>query len=79
MTLERLRKKANKLGYNLIKKKEIPSYVPCICGCNRRTHWFIPEGIKLVCKKCGKDVQAKNEFEARIKWNEMIKKEKGGK
>lgn len=80
MTIDELRKEAKLLGYDLIPHNKREKFIPCTCGCNRRTRWFIYRGgedfIRLECMKCGKSVEGRTEAEARRNWNDMIKKEK---
>lgn len=79
MTLEELKAEADKLGYRLSKKSERVKFLPCVCGCNRRLHWFghsYYEGtqISFECNNCGlKSPPGSSEQEARQKWNKMIK------
>lgn len=39
MTVDRLRKEAKALGYNIIKINPKEKLLTCVCGCNRREHW----------------------------------------
>ena len=79
MTIEELKKEANKLGYNIIKKREIPKILPCTCGCKKREHIYIsgktefPRGLR--CKRCGKRVEGLNDIDVINNWNKMIKEE----
>lgn len=77
MTFEELKAEAKRQGYNLIKNNPIEKLLPCICGCKQREHWYsAPDATEiLVCKKCGKRAEGKNEREAKHNWNEMIKSE----
>ena len=79
MTVDELRKEAKALGYNIIKIKKREKLLPCTCGCNRREHWDrLSQGEwfnLLVCAKCGKEAEGKNEYDAIHNWNEMIKGE----
>ena len=76
MTVDELKKIANEMGYNIIKKQEYVKLLPCKCGCNSREHWFsINEGIAYiyVCKKCGATAKGRTDREARLNWNRMVK------
>lgn len=79
MTIEELKKEANKLGYSIIKKRKIPKMLTCTCGCNRRRHWSIGGTSKfnsaLECKRCGKWVDGLNDIDVINNWNKMIKEE----
>ena len=83
MTLEELKSEANKLGYNLVKKREYIKFLPCTCGCNRREHWvrsYIDSDeikVLLVCAKCGREVDGKNLDAAKRAWNESVSVMKG--
>ena len=75
MTVEELKKIANEMGYNIIKKQEYIKFLPCKCGCNRREHWY---GINednafiFVCEKCGATAKGRTDREARLNWNRMV-------
>ena len=78
MTVEELKKIANEMGYNIIKKQEYIKLLPCKCGCNRRSHWGgfnEHNAVILVCENCGARAQGKTEREARINWNRMVRGE----
>ena len=79
MTEAELKALAKSMGYNIIKIPTRENFLPCTCGCNRRTHWFISEsgggGCKLVCWRCGKQVWGKDEADAKHNWNEAIRLE----
>lgn len=74
MTVEELKKEAAKLGYNIIKKQEYIRFKPCVCGCNRRTHWYSYENtVFFECNNCGlKSPIGLDEKEAKLNWNKMI-------
>lgn len=74
MTVEELKKEAAKLGYNIIKKQKYIRFNPCVCGCNRREHWYGYGQTKFFrCKNCGlKSPEGSNEKEAKLNWNKMI-------
>lgn len=78
MTVEELKKIANEMGYNIIKKQEYIKLLPCKCGCNSREHWY---GVKkddayiLKCRNCGAKAKGKTEREARLNWNQMVEGE----
>ena len=55
------------------KKKESRALLPCTCGCKLRERWYGGGGVELVCKKCGKNVEGKNEIDAIRNWNAMIR------
>lgn len=78
MTLEELKVEADKLGYRLSKKSERVKFLPCTCGCNRRSHWFVhswdENKIFFECNNCGlQSPPGYPEKEARQNWNKMIK------
>ena len=79
MKVEELKAEAKKLGYNIILQKKPEPFLPCTCGCNRRTHWVSSKyGIEtyiLRCMKCNKEARGSSEAEARRNWNKMIRKE----
>ena len=77
MTVEELKAEAAKLGYNIIPKRTMPRKTPCVCGANRRTKWWMYDGTMFFeCNRCGKTSPAgETEYEAIIKWNEMIERE----
>ena len=74
MTLEELKVEADKLGYGLIKKPERIKFLPCVCGCNLRHHYYSYYGSQhFKCKRCGLESPSGNsEREARLNWNKMI-------
>lgn len=76
MTVEELRCEAKALGYNIIKINPMEKLLPCVCGCNRREHWYVSgafDGVKLKCMKCGREANGRNDREVRHNWNQMIK------
>lgn len=80
MTYDKLKKEADKLGYNLIKKQNNIRFLPCVCGHNRRRQWISSKGKFYVCCTCGlRSPASKTEKGAKIAWNEMIEKMKGEK
>lgn len=88
MTLEELKAEAEKLGYELRKKKPAAKYVPflpCLCGGTRHYEWITGEKLPgernwrvvsfFECSKCGlksKEYPGKTDNEAREGWNRMI-------
>ena len=52
MTYEELKAEAKRQGYKLIKDENI-RFEPCLCGGTRREWWSGPEGVKVVCLRCG--------------------------
>lgn len=76
MTVEELKEEAKKLGYNLIPIRKYEKLIPCVCGCNRRDHfygWKNGEDIvTLRCKRCGKEAPGRNEADARRNWNNAM-------
>lgn len=61
-----------------IEIRKIPEPIkllPCICGCNRRNLWLVPDNSYLYeCKKCYlKTRTAKTKTELKEIWNDMIK------
>lgn len=80
MTLEELKTEAKKQGYRLIPITKKEPFLPCTCGCNRRTHWWkwdINRDVYILrCERCGKEARGSSELEVRRNWNEMIRKER---
>ena len=79
-SIEDLKAVANKYGYNLIKKQKTERLLPCICGCTKRSHYYITKpglrkGRGLVCKKCGLTAEGEAST-VRKNWNDMIKRKK---
>lgn len=81
MTFEELKKEAKKQGYKLIKIKPSVKFLPCICGCKRRTWWsssYMMSDRKsetfVVCKRCGLQSPkvVGNNNDVKIAWNNMI-------
>ena len=81
MTLNELKTEAEKLGYNLVKKK--PPTVrlfSCTCGRKRLSSWGneVTKEYLVACPICGngeKNEWKKTEREARLLWNEYIRGE----
>ena len=74
MPFDKLKAEAKRQGYNLIPITKVEKLLPCICGCNRRKHWYCSTGEWLKCEKCGREGYiGKSHAEAIHKWNEMIK------
>ena len=75
--LPELRVLAEKLGYKLVPIKRYERFIPCVCGCNRRTTWFITNNselsVSLECKRCGLEVAGKSEADAKRNWNKLIR------
>lgn len=74
-----LKREAKKMGYILMPDKKYKKFLPCICGCNRRDHWYRydpkkGETVTLKCQKCGKEVIGKSDADAKEKWNEEMRK-----
>lgn len=75
MTVDELKKIANEMGYNIIKKQKYIKLLPCTCGCTRREHWYGVNGYNnyiFICKQCGNKAVGKTENEAKINWNKMV-------
>ena len=76
MTVEELKAEAAKLGYNIIPKRTPPKKIPCVCGANNRTKWWTATGICFECNNCHKrSPEGETEYDAVVKWNEMIERE----
>ena len=70
MTIEELKKEADKLGYRLCKKTKYIKFLPCRCGKKYPEVWFTYNGVFYQCPKCGaRSKVGKTEREARINWN----------
>ena len=80
MELTELRQEAEKLGYKLVPIKKYVRFLPCLCGCNRRIHWFyVKDGESstiLECKGCGIEAKGKTEEEAKRNWNKLIREKR---
>ena len=76
MTYEELKIEAAKLGYSLVKFTKREKLLPCVCGRNKRSHWYGykdgKEYYTLMCS-CGMSATGYTELEVRHNWNEMIK------
>lgn len=75
MTVEELKKIANEMGYNIIKKQEYIKLLPCKCGCTRREHWYgiyKDDAYILKCENCGAKAQGSTAREANLNWNRMV-------
>ena len=80
MTYEELKKAADELGYNLLKKSRYVKLLPCLCGSTRRQHRFgVGKGGNtetLICERCGlKGYPGATENEAKLGWNKKIEEE----
>ncbi len=77
MTFEELKVEADLLGYNLIPKPVSIKMFPCFCGNNRRTKWWVKDGVYYECQRCGNASPiGASENEAKKLWNAMIEKGK---
>ena len=78
MTVEELKKIANEMGYNIIKKQEHIKLLPCKCGCTRRERWYgvhKDDAYILKCKNCGAKAQGRTERKAKLNWNRMVSRD----
>lgn len=79
MTLEELKAEAKRQGYKLIKDENI-KFEPCLCGGTRREWWSGPEGVKVVCLRCGLESpwvpRSKGKNGVKKSWNAMILKKR---
>lgn len=73
MTLDELKAEAKKMGYKLIKDSPYERFLPCTCGCNRRSLYVLPDGYGYVCQKCGRKAKGRTEIEAKKNWNRMVR------
>lgn len=77
MTYEELKIEANKMGYNLIKKKEYVPHKKCKCGKHGRVMLGCKVGSdkstwSIMCEKCNKRTKAwMNQDDAWREWNKM--------
>ena len=78
LTVQELKERAKKMGYNLIPIKKREKLLPCVCGRKRLECWVnAVDCIKTVrCPICGLEAKGSTEYESRHAWNEMIKKYK---
>lgn len=73
MTYEELKEEARRQGYMLRKEESKVRLIPCVCGCNRRTTWYEPNGMFYECKICTlRSPAGRSEREARKNWNKYI-------
>lgn len=82
MTLEELETEANRNGYRLVKKTDYVKFIPCTCGCNRRSCWSRYDSeshtrfYHYVCNRCRKkSPEGSTEKYAKENWNRMILEE----
>ena len=77
LTLQELKAEAKRQGYKLIKDENI-RFEPCLCGGTRREWWSGPEGVKVVCLRCGLESpwvpRSKGKNGVKKSWNAMILK-----
>ena len=75
MTLEELKAEAKRQGYKLIKDENI-RLEPCLCGGTRREWWSGPDGVKVVCLRCGLESpwvpRCEGKNGVKKAWNAMI-------
>lgn len=79
LTFEQLKAEADRQGYNLVKKRQYVKFLPCTCGCNRRYTFYSMERITwnvgYKCARCGKEAFGKSAEDAKLNWNELIRRE----
>lgn len=77
LTLQELKAEAKRQGYKLIKDENI-RFEPCLCGGTRHEWWSGPEGVKVVCLRCGLESpwvpRSKGKNGVKKVWNAMILK-----
>lgn len=75
LTLDELKEQAERLGYKLVKANPYIRFEPCVCGNNRRVTWYNWSKciVTLECNKCGYKVSGKNETDAKIMWNTIMR------
>lgn len=77
ISIELLEELAADKGYKLVPIKKYERFLPCKCGCNRRSHWSCwnrgENTVLLECNRCGLEVAGKNEADAKRNWNETMK------
>ena len=57
----------------LSEKRNYVRFLPCICGCNKRTHGYsFNNDVILKCMRCDFEVSGKNEADAKRNWNKVI-------
>lgn len=82
MTFEELKEEAKRQGYKLIKIIPKETFLPCVCGCNKRTWWINPwdETKYVECQKCGLKTEGVStscsDNEVIKQWNKMVLKKK---
>lgn len=80
MTVEELKKAADELGYNIVKKREpLPTLERCSCGANRRMYGirsastYKKPGIFYSCEACGLEGEpGMSKREAIENWNRAV-------
>lgn len=74
MTYDELKAEANKMGYNLVRKRERISHKRCKCGSKGST-WYDCSGGKVArfiqCENC--DVRTNSHISERDAWREWNK------
>lgn len=75
MTVEELKAEADKLGYRLIKKPMYIKILPCVCGCKIHKYWHNAKTNEsgVGCPKCERIIWGKDETEAKMNWNEIMR------
>lgn len=78
MTLDELKIEAKAQGYRLVKIPESIRLFPCpVCGAKRTEQWYDCFGTFRKCKICAfRGESAKNDREAKKKWNDAVAKYK---
>lgn len=81
MNLEELKAEAEKLGYTLVKRQKYIRFERCTCGHNKHHRWVVcGKGIRFQCTNCGFESDiGPSEREARIAWNEAVRKARDAK
>ena len=78
MTFDELKVEAEKQGYKLVKAQPNERFLPCICGCNMRSHFYkqTPTGVQrtLRCRNCGREVSGTSDTDAKRNWNKEVSK-----
>lgn len=74
MTVEELKKEADKLGYRVLKKEKSIPLSACPCGRKKPWEgWHFGGGYSYKCPNCGNEAPvASTKKQARINWNEFV-------
>lgn len=80
MTVEELKKAADELGYNIVKKHQpLPKLLECSCGANNRLYGMRAGGVNkragrfIACESCGLEGEpGRTKHEMYENWNRAV-------